>query len=87
VDFSAFLVSKKIDEQAFRSGEPVLFNEWLRDFGQMHPNSFTMQKLNLINPVRRKYPLKASAVTAEVKTLTPPTTPKIAKPVFKPKIN
>jgi hypothetical protein len=27
----------------------------------MHPNSFTIQKLNLINPVRRKYPAKQIA--------------------------
>jgi len=44
----------------------------------LHPNSFTSQKLYLINPIRRKYPLKIVPVvehgkkeTASVKETTP----------------
>lgn len=41
----------------FKKAEPQLWAEWNNEFEQMHPDSFTMQKLNLINPVRRKYTL------------------------------
>jgi hypothetical protein len=58
VNFEEYLSSKKIDSDAFRNAEPVVWETWKRELEQMHPNSFTIQKLNLINPVRRKYPLK-----------------------------
>jgi hypothetical protein len=57
VNFEAYLISKKIDSAAFLKAEPELWKEWNYEFEQMHPNSFTVQKLNLINPIRRKYPL------------------------------
>lgn len=88
MSFEAYLIAKKIDSNAFSSAEPDLFKNWKSEFEQMHPNSFTMQKLNLINPIRRKYPLK--------ETTSPPTQPtqaaaavgpKPGKPVIKPKIN
>jgi len=53
--FEAYLTSKRIDSGAFRDAEPELWEAWKKEFEQMHPNSFTVQKLNLINPVRRKY--------------------------------
>jgi hypothetical protein len=59
VDFETYLISKKIDSVAFRQAEPDLWSTWNREFEQMHPDSFTMQKLNLINPIRRKYTLRA----------------------------
>jgi hypothetical protein len=58
VNFEAYLSSKKIDSLAFRNAEPAVWNSWSDVFPQMHPNSFTLQKLNLINAVRRKYLLK-----------------------------
>lgn len=61
-DFEAYLVSKRIDSAAFRSAEPDLWQAWKNEFEQMHPNSFTVQKLNLINPVRRKYQIPHNAV-------------------------
>lgn len=61
-DFEAYLHSKKIDSQAFRSVEPDVWNVWKSEFEQMHPNSFTVQKLNLINVIRRKYLLKTAPV-------------------------
>lgn len=81
MDFEEFLSSKKIDSKAFEAAEKVLFGNWQREFEQMHPNSFTVQKLNLINPIRRKYPL-ATASRKE-----PATAPKsmAPQPVMKPK--
>lgn len=58
MDFETYLTSKKIDAVAFRKAEPELWTEWSGEFEQMHPDSFTMQKLNLINPIRRKYTLR-----------------------------
>jgi hypothetical protein len=57
VNFEEYLISKKIDGSAFLKAEPVLYASWKVEFEQMHPNSFTVQKLNLINPLRRKYHL------------------------------
>jgi hypothetical protein len=62
VDFEAYLISKKIDSSAFQLAENDLWNTWNSEFLQTHPNSFTAQKLYLINPVRRKYPLKQQPV-------------------------
>jgi hypothetical protein len=72
VNFEAYLSSKKIDSPAFRNAEPAVWNSWNDIFAQMHPNSFTLQKLNLINTVRRKYLLKEQmpVVPAEKKTIT-----------------
>jgi hypothetical protein len=58
--FENYLLSKKIAADAFQKAEPERFEEWKSIFEQMHPESFTAQKKFLINPVRRKYPLKAS---------------------------
>ena len=58
--FEEYLISKKIDSQAFRAAEPALWNEWNGLFEAMSPASFTAQKLYLINPLRRKYLLKAT---------------------------
>jgi hypothetical protein len=57
--FRDYLIDKKIDPAAFAKSEPEQFSEFSRSFGQMHPNSFTMQKLFLINSIRRAYPLPA----------------------------
>lgn len=98
MDFEAYLVSKKIDSNLFRSQEPQLWSAWKTEFEQVHPNSFTAQKLYLINPVRRKYTLKIEKavqppVAAEKKTEVQPTSenptpaakPVVPRPVFKPK--
>jgi len=58
VTFEEYLISKKIDQEAFREGEPLRYAEWEKEFNLIHPNSFTLQKLHLINPIRRKYQLK-----------------------------
>lgn len=57
-EFEEYLSVKKIDPAAFRQAEPEVWEEWQRLFSEVHPNNFTQQKLFLINPIRRKYPLK-----------------------------
>lgn len=96
MNFEEYLISKKIDGLAFSAAEPALFDVWKKEFEQMHVNSFTVQKLNLINPVRRKYPLKEPVVKVVEKAVekapdtpaVPASTPspaKPGKPVIKPK--
>ena len=81
MDFEQYLISKKIDPAAFQQAEPARWHEWKKLFEEMSPNSFTAQKLYLINPIRRKYTLKPSAEEPK-----PAAAPK-PKPVFKPKLS
>jgi hypothetical protein len=98
VNFEEYLLSKKIDARAFQAAEPMLYENWKHDFQQMHPNSFTVQKLNLINPIRRKYqskkielpkvevPVEKHVPTPAVVVDTVVTAaPKPARPMMKPK--
>lgn len=95
MNFDEYLISKKIDAQAFQKAEPALFHSWRDEFEQMHVNSFTVQKLNLINPIRRKYQLKENVQDVEKPDVTPTppapssasSAPRVARPVIKPKIN
>ena len=88
VDFERYLISKKIDSEAFRKAEPEVWSAWKKEFDQVHPNSFTVQKLNIINPVRRKYLLHESQANkiSESPSSTPvaPPAAKPGKPVMKP---
>ena len=72
MNFEAYLVSKKIDSAAVKQAEKDLWLSWQVEFEQLHPNSFTAQKLYIINPIRRKYPLKIEVKkeTVEVKPET-----------------
>ena len=63
--FKEYLHAKKIDPGGFALAEPERFREFKLLFDQVHPDSFTAQKLFLINPIRRKYPL-AQQTGAEV---------------------
>ncbi|WP_276369073.1 hypothetical protein [Chryseolinea sp. H1M3-3] len=83
MDLETYLTSKRIDSAAFQTAEPELWKSWRYEFEQMHPNSFTVQKLNLINPIRRKYPLKSIPEKIELNTATPP--PASATPGVEPK--
>lgn len=92
MNFDDYLISKKIDAEAFGKAEPDVFKSWKMEFEQMHPNSFTVQKLNLINPIRRKYHLKEVQVSNVHEKLndTPalsntPSVAKPGKPVVRPK--
>lgn len=60
MNFDEYLSGKKIDSAAFKVAEAERWKEWENEFAQLHPDSFTLQKLNLINPIRRKYPLPSS---------------------------
>lgn len=78
MEWEAYLEQKKIDGAAYQQQDPQQYEEFRQLFYQMHPNSFTAQKLFLINGIRRMYPLKvAEAEGSGIK--------KAAKPVFKPK--
>lgn len=57
ISFEDYLVKKKINSEQFKSEEGSLYVELEGVFNQVHPDSFTAQKLFLINPIRRKYPL------------------------------
>lgn len=56
--FQEYLISKKIDTTSFKLNEPKLCAQFNFEFDQMHPKSFTAQKLFLINGIRRAHPLK-----------------------------
>ena len=60
MNFEQYLLDKKIDSPAFKMAAPTIWREWQYEFDQVHPNSFTSQKLYLINTIRRKYPLLES---------------------------
>jgi hypothetical protein len=79
VDFEAYLISKKIDSAEFLKAEPDLYANWKAEFEQMHPTSFTAQKLYLINPVRRKYLLQQQPSKV--------VTPTVDKPAEQPNVS
>ena len=58
MDFETYLRNKKIDPVIFEKEEPMLWYEFKTVYEQVHPDSFTAQKLFLINGIRRKYPLQ-----------------------------
>jgi hypothetical protein len=91
VTFEEYLIGKKIDAVAFEQAEKDLVREWRHEFDQMHPNSFTAQKLFLINGIRRRFPLqlKVEEVKQEAKDEKPqaPANPARPKPIIRPKIN
>lgn len=78
MSFNDYLVKKKIDPQAFAKGEPDRYEEFKKLFDQVHPDSFTAQKLFLINNTRRAFPMKEAVIEKEVKK--PMMRPKIARP-------
>jgi hypothetical protein len=57
VTFEEYLKSKKIDSALFKAAESQRWQEWSLEFEQMHPDSFSSQKLYQLNAVRRKYKL------------------------------
>jgi len=86
--FEAYLKSKKIDPQKFESCDSISFQNLKNYFEQVSPNSFTQQKLFLINDLRRKYILNVTPSTIE--TTQPTSNPiksGVSKPIFKPKVN
>ena len=58
MEFGEYLISKKIDADAFKAADAARFAEWKNLFTTMHPDSFTAHKKFLINETRRRYHLK-----------------------------
>ena len=78
MEFIEYLKSKKINPTAFKEDQPDQYDEWLMLFDQVHPNSFTQQKLFLINKLRRKYKWEAPKEASKTSA------PKMVKPKIKP---
>ena len=57
MSFEDFLREKKIDAFAFKKAKVEEYIEWENDFQTMHPESFRMAKLFLINKRRKAFPL------------------------------
>jgi len=57
MSFTDYLISKKIDPEKFKQGDQARFESFKTLFEQVHPKSFTAQKLFLINQIRRTYHL------------------------------
>jgi len=57
MSFEEYLEKKKINSADFKQLEPERWQQLKTVFDQMHPESFTAQKLFLINNIRRAYPL------------------------------
>lgn len=55
MDFEKYLAEKKIDANQFQQADPERYAEWEREFEQISPASFTVQKKFLLNDIRRKY--------------------------------
>lgn len=97
-EFEDYLRKKKIDPKAFQANEPDTFSSFKDQFFHIHPQSFTMQKLFLINMLRRKYHFQnavaapAGSEKAKTKPVVKRPSPagknessKSAKPVVRPK--
>ncbi len=86
ISLQEYLIQKKIDPNKFKEVESEKYEEFETLFSNVHPNSFTLQKLNLINFIRRKYPLVEPLVSNQGITENSPEAPKSApRPVFKRK--
>ncbi|MEO9475133.1 MAG: hypothetical protein ABJG41_06350 [Cyclobacteriaceae bacterium] len=84
-EFQTYLADKKIDAEKFKKNEPEVYAEYETQFMQLHPNSFTAQKLFVINKIRRNYTLEEKPET-ETATKKPAAKPKMmARPRPKPK--
>ena len=59
VNFDEYLADKLIDSIRFKKEASDKYEALKIVFDQVHPDSFTAQKLFLINPIRLKYQLKA----------------------------
>ena len=64
-----YLKLKKIDPDQLKSNEPERYKAFAIELAQMHPNSFTAQKLFLINQLRRKYKYTEKEITERPKTI------------------
>jgi hypothetical protein len=58
LSFEEYLISKKIDKTAFENADRDLYQSWKKEFEDIHPESFTMQKKFFLNKIRRKFPVE-----------------------------
>ena len=58
MNLTEYFISKKIDPDKFKIKEIDVWIKLEEEFKEMHPKSFTNQKLYLINSWRRRYPLQ-----------------------------
>ncbi len=94
VNFEEYLKSKKIDPVRYKRAESEQFEQFQLLFEQVHPDSFTHQKLFLINQIRRRFVLNEEVGAAKpAKNLPTPDnradstgSSEAKKPVFKPKM-
>ena len=88
-EFIEYLEEKRIDPITFKLGELTLFTDWEKEFLQLHPVSFTSQKLYLINNIRRRFTLPEDRVKVPVKKSKVAAKPSIAgvkKGISKPNV-
>ena len=81
--FQEYCTSKKIDAEAFKTGNAEHYAELESIFNEVSPVSFTQQKKFLINKIRRTYQLIIEEVLKE-KPVTKK--PAIKIPGIKPKL-
>jgi hypothetical protein len=67
-DFEEYCITKKIDPVRFQSHDTVLWDSLKSLFDQVHPKSFTQQKLFIINNLRRTYLIPTVAIPKTPKT-------------------
>ncbi|MEP5613810.1 MAG: hypothetical protein ABJP45_16270 [Cyclobacteriaceae bacterium] len=82
-NFESYLQSKRIDPKKFKKADATRYEEFKKLFDQVHPESFTQQKLFLLNRIRRTHVLE-EAMIEESTTPTKKLKPKI---LSKPKLS
>lgn len=80
MNFEEYLISKKINPEAFEKDDVEKFSAWQKAFNVVHPSAFTARHMFTINAVRRKY--KLSEETKKQEQPRPNT-----RPVIKPKLS
>jgi len=81
ITFETYLAAKKIDPVKFKQEDSDKYQALELVFDQMHPDSFTAQKLFLINPIRKKFHLESEEVKEIIKEK--PTLKVIIRPKIK----
>ncbi|MFY0689659.1 MAG: hypothetical protein JXQ90_20980 [Cyclobacteriaceae bacterium] len=80
-EFDEYLIGKKINPTSFKKNESDQYESFARIFDQMHPDSFTAQKLFLINNIRLRNPYEEESVIDQ--KVKPKVKPKIAPRIKK----
>ena len=68
--FDEYLLSKKIDPEKYKVSDPDQYSDFQKLYNQVHPESFTQQKLFLINKIRRAYKLETPEAKKKNSTST-----------------